>query len=666
MSPKLFPVALIISAFIVHKSPVFGQKKEWVIQTDDTRIAIGTKDNSLMIFSLNSLQSKGNWTKIPSVLPLVNTVEWMGKKVATKWTFASADNKDNTVRLSFTNASPALELVSEWQARPGPGPVRHTMRISNYSSFPVTIFNQESIDIQVSALAALRTTYINDDASWPDSIGVYHVGFSNAFKKELKVSEVPDWIPFVILDENNARGIYVGWEWSIGRVEIEGNGKTGRIKMGVDDQFKTDIAPNETFNVPAAFIGAYTGDLDDAANRFRKYLFNHSMPDIITKDDSYPKVEWNAFAATGKKLGSWDPVESKYYPLIDDIAPMGFEEVMIDIGWWESYGDPENKITDHVDWPSGMAAAAKYAHDRNMRFGLYDNESEDLTSDRGKTERYNDIIFLLKDLHADIYRSDATAGPIAQGNFGTNQRAKYAEEVGYWSISGFYEVLDSLYRSVPGFSWENCSNGGGLKDFGALKRCAKIQNQDVYYPSLARKAFYDATFALHPMQLACVVGSWEPWQAKGSVYEFRSASMGAAYWHPDGPQGLNGGPVWNDKQKADITKAVKTYKEKLRPLIRHANLYHIFPRPDERSRDGIQYYDPTTGKGVVYIFQPTEDDKKPVKLKGLNPSTKYLLEFEDQSNSPVVLTGKVLMNNGIMVNLQGAEISELMFITLVK
>jgi hypothetical protein len=25
---------------------------------------------------------------------------------------------------------------------------------------------------------------------------------------------------------------------------------------------------------------------------------------------------------------SWDPVEAKFYPLIDDIAPLGFEEVI--------------------------------------------------------------------------------------------------------------------------------------------------------------------------------------------------------------------------------------------------------------------------------------------------------------------------------------------------
>ena len=36
-----------------------------------------------------------------------------------------------------------------------------------------------------------------------------------------------------------------------------------------------------------------------------------------------------------------------------------------------------------------------------------------------------------------------------------------------------------------------------------------------------------------------------------------------------------------------------------------ADLYHILPRPDGRKWDGIEYYDPAAGKGVVYLFKPS-------------------------------------------------------------
>ena len=92
----------------------------------------------------------------------------------------------------------------------------------------------------------------------------------------------------------------------------------------------------------------------------------------------------------------------------------------------------------------------------------------------------------------------------------------------------------------------------------------------------------------------------------GSVYEFRSSSMGAAYWHPDAPNGGNGGPVWSAQQKSQIKNAVATYKEKLRPLIRNADLYHIFPRPDGIHWDGTEYYDPSAKRGVAYLFKPAD------------------------------------------------------------
>ena len=189
-----------------------------------------------------------------------------------------------------------------------------------------------------------------------------------------------------------------------------------------------------------------------------------------------------------------------------------------------------------------------------------------------------------------------------------------------------------------------------------------MQNQDVYYPVDARRSFYDASYVLHPMQLASVVGSWKPWQAAGSVYEFRSASMGAAYWHPDAPNGGNGGPLWTAQHKADIKKAVATYKEKLRPLIRNADLYHIFPRPDSVRWDGIEYYNPATKKGVVYIFKPSDNgDSQAIKLKGLDPTLRYKITFEDGSNKTTQLMGSTLMKEGITVSLKGTLASELMF-----
>lgn len=643
----------------------------WTLATDDTKLKLGVgKDQQLYVYELGSPAADWNWTTAPAAFPLLGRVDVDGQQRAVRWVYqeGTVDSSDG-VRLTirFSCQEPALELRSVWHARPGRGPVRHCMYLKNSTAASITIYEQETFDLHVRGPQGdTHVCYLSDDATIPDATGVYRDRLSGDYRKTLTITSVnQDWVPYVVVDGNGKCGVYAGWEWSNGRVAIAGDGTANgvRVQMGNGDSFRTDVAAGETFEVPPGFLGAYAGDLDDAGNSVRRYLFQHNMPELIRKDATFPKVEWNAFAPTGKGQGSWEPTETKYYPFIDDIAPLGFEEVVIDIGWWSSYGDPGHIVTHAGNWPRGMAAAAKYAHDRGIRFGLYDNEPEMFTSASGKQERIADISFLLTDLHADFYRSDATAAPVIQGSAGVDHRAHYAEDVQYWATKGFYEVLDGLYAKFPTFLWEDCAGGGAIKDFGVSRRAAKIQNQDRYYPIDARRSFYDSSYCFPPMQLAALDGSWAEWQASGSVYEFRSSSMGAAYWHPDAPNGGNGGPVWSERQKADIRRAVTTYKERLRPLIRNADLYHIFPRPDGMHWDGIEYFDPQAKRGVVYLFKPAEEngnEVSKVKLRGLRDAARYRVTFEDHSNGDCEKSGNELAA-GIDVRLCGGLVSELMF-----
>ena len=71
---------------------------------------------------------------------------------------------------------------------------------------------------------------------------------------------------------------------------------------------------------------------------------------------------------------------------------------------------------------------------------------------------------------------------------------------------------------------------------------------------------------------------------------------------------------------------MKTYKTKIRPLVRTANLYHILPRPDDKVWDGIEYFDPGSKKGAIYIFRPgNPESRQAVKLKGLDSKANVLV-----------------------------------------
>ena len=663
--------------------------RSWTLNTEDTWLVIViNSDNNLHVSELANPAAGHNWAGQSTIFRLMDSVNLNGTSYKLNWIYKNGfiDNSDGTkLSIVFTNESPAMQLESVWHARKGKGPIRHTMFITNKSGKPIRIYEQESICLNLSSTGKnTNVWYINDDGSSPDSTGVYKDLLSDGYNRSLRVSEdAKDWIPIVILDSDSSDGLYIGFEWSIGRMKIEKTRQPEEtlLMAGNGDNFRTDLDNGETFEVPPAFIGTYKGDIDDCGNSLRKYLFNYSMPAILRRDMGFPRTEWNAFAATGKTQGSWDPVESKYYPLVDDIAPLGFEDIVIDVGWWSDvinknpytgeepwtiYKDPFHYISDPVDWPSGMPAASGYAHKKGMRFGLYSwIKPEFLLSNSGINRIIGQISYLFKDLKADFYRSDNIiifSESTIPGTYGSGKRAHYPEDVGYWSTKGYYEVIDSLTSEIPGFYWENCSNGGRLKDFGTLKRAARIQNQDIYYPISARQSFYDASYVLHPMQISSLTGSWSDWQAEGSVFEFRSSSMGSAVWHPDAPNGGNGGPVWSEKQKAEIKKAVDIYKTRIRPLIRKGDLYHIFPRPDNIVWDGIEYFDPSVQKGVVYIFKPKSSvDRQSIRLKGLDMQSEYKITFADGTNGDIILNGRELIKTGIDVTLKGEFISELMF-----
>ena len=650
---------------VTAQAPAAGPPAEkWSVATDDTKVTVGaTTAGQLCLYELSNPADGWNWTAKPSVVDLMSKAKVKDADCDLHWKFKDGtldktDGQKLTIR--FVNESPALELQSVWWARPGRGPVRHTTSIVNRSEDPVTFYEQPSVQVDISGKAddgALNMVTINNDGSTYDKVGVYRQPVNPGFYRTVLTDPFhPQFIPYALFDGGGNHGVYAGVEWSYCRIAaaLAEDQKPGgaRIRGGVHPEFSIDVAPGETFEAPSGLIGAYKGDSDDAGNSLRKYLFNYSMPEIVRKDNGYPKVQWNAFGATGEKPNSWSCLESKYYPLIDDIGPLGFEEVMIDVGWNDAnHCDAHGQLTFDAhpkNWPSGMAKAADYTHQAGMRFGLYMSGHHNMATPEGRDIRMKIVRRLYDEYHVDLWRSDG-AGAVLQPN--------------YQAVKGFYSMLDQLYREIPNFQWENCCDGGRIKDFGAMKRAVKIFMTDSYQSFIVRLAFYDSSFVFPPAQLLGCLGQCRPQGADGMKFAFRTISMGAPEWFIDSPSGSNGNAPWTDEEKAAVKSAVETYKTKIRPLIRSADLYHILPRPGPGTQlDGIEYFDPTTGKGVVYLFKPWGGpDAMTIKLRGLAPDKTYRVTFEDGTNPAVEKTGSELAN-GIEITLKGAGVSELMFL----
>ena len=661
VAPEKTRAAGVLEDSLMTAGPKAGRRIEaWTVATDDTKLTVGaTDEGQLVIYELSNPAAGWNWTRAPSVLPLVKTVGVGTATRGIRWTFKDgrvdkADGQKAT--LVFGCEDPALELTSEWWARPGRGPVRHALRITNRSNGPVKVFDPPTLHLDLAAgkdLGELTLWTFHTDGGTPDKVGVYRDPVRPPFSQQIRTSSKGEFIPYAVFDAGGRQGMYVGIEWGCCRVACvapEGwPAGTFRVRGGEFAGFSPVVGPGETFASPPGFAGAYKGDVDDAGNSLRRYLFNYNMPEVVRKDATYPKVQWNAFGATAKQGASWDSVEAKYYPMIDSIAPLGFEEVMLDVGWWE--GEPTHPAEpkgDSVDWPSGMAKAAEHAHKAGMRFGLYWNKGELMSTAEGRQRRMAHIRRLYEEHKADMWRSDGTGGRVVGDS--------YAE------VNGFYDMLDQLYRELPHFQWENCQNGGRHKDFGSMKRSVKIFLTDSYGAHQVRQAFYDGSFVYPPAQLMGCIGLQQPKGVAGMKSAFRSCSLGAPEWFIDAPTGLNSKVPWTDDEKAAVKSAVTTYKTRIRPLVRNADLYHILPRPDGKNWDGIQYHDPAAGKGVVYLFKPgAVADTITLKLRGVDPGRRYRVSFEDGANPTAEKTGAELVK-GLEVTLKGAPVSELVWI----
>lgn len=636
--------------------------QSWTLATDDTQLTLGvTAGGELVVRELRCPAAGWNWISNPVAFGLWPQAEVAGQSKQLRWRFVEAaadESEGRKLTLRFACDDPALEVTSEWHARQGPGPVQHHMAISNRSAQAVTIGEQPTFDLDLAGAAAM--SYFHSDGGTPDATGVYRrvLGDSPAGRRyTVRAAPSGQFIPYTVFEAGEGHGVYLGLEWSFCRIEAVtlagGASPAVRVRAGNVADLRAELAPGQMLPLRPGFLGAYRGDLDDAGNRLRRWLLRYCVPDVLRQDTGYPKVQWNAFGATGKTPGSWDPVEKKFYPLIDDIAPLGFEEVMIDVGWWQG-NEPDS---DQADWSSGMKKAADYAHEKGMRFGLYWTDNLDMANPDGRRQRAERIRRLFREYDADMWRSDCTRGEVIGSSFG--------------SVRGFYEMVETLAQEIPDFQWENCCGGGRIKDYGAMRRAVKIFNSDTYSALHVRQAFYDSSYAFHPVQLEGHVGSvdgrFRPRGVTGMRYAFRSMSMGAPEWFLDAPNGGNGTEPWTQEEKDAVKACVETYKARIRPLVRAADLYHILPRPDGRSRDAIEYYDNTSGKGVVYLFQPSpKDPTEPVRFKGLDAKRMYRLHFEDGTSPPTVKSGAELMDKGLPVTLSGEEMSELIFFEVAR
>jgi alpha-galactosidase len=653
------------------------------------------------------------------------SVEFNGTTVPITWRHKKeldAHQYPHRALFVYESENPHLRLSWEWQARADFGPIEHRITIENLGNTEVWLPMIDSLrlDWDVPANEDLRHFYIDKGSGTPSKEGThlekiddgYHwTGHSSTYDHTPE-GQSREIIPaeFVFTQGQQKQGWYAGIEFSgRTRISLERRGDRVLSVLGLNPEpgpFRTRLVPGGSFESPTVFLGAFSGGPDDAANQLRPWVRAVLGNPLTWKDSHYPYVvnnSWGSGMAVDEALALRMIAESK---------ELGVEMFHIDAGWFRGVGD---WYPNPQKFPHGLANIADEAHKQGLRFGIWvdwtqaaldtqpgalnvrdpkvadwmvsdvapnwkPEEFKGQTVDLGVPAAHDylrkEVKRIVDDYHLDMLehdgylvaqgctRDDHPHAPPNQSTMKVTHEwgsdfvtSSNSTDVSYHAVRAYYDIYAHTRAEHPGLIFEICNDGGRMVDFGSAAHGDYFSITDTYDPLSNRRAFHDTSYLLPAAMLESYVEKWPTPRPENFVYMLRSGMMGWVTLMLDTS-------VWTPEQHEAAKQAIALYKEKLRPLIRDARLYHVSPRPDGVHWDGIEYWDPARGEGVVFAFRGTVPDEPRHKfaLAGLDPARQYKLHFQDGTAPDHTATGRELMD-GVEVSLPTPLSSELVFVS---
>jgi alpha-galactosidase len=653
---------------------------------------------------------------------LIPVVERGGKSLSLSWKLDREASRITGRRVTFVyeSGSPKLRLRWMWSARSRSGPVEHSVSIENLSGADVLLPVEPSLTWrwQLSKAREYQMLYVEKGGGKPGPIGtalepiddgLRWSGESSTYARE-QAWRLREIIPFVLIQEKGSgqSGFYVGIESSSRtRITLERQGEELRGAAGLNPDpapARLRLAPGETLHLPPVFLGAAFRGVDATGNRLRHWIRTSLAASPAQKDVRYPYLvlnSWGSGMAINTSLG---------LRMLGDAAALGFEMFHVDAGWFRGVGD---WVADPAKFPEGLAALADEAHRKGLKFGLWVDWTQAGTSrqpgslgiddpatrnwmvsdppdGRWKPEPFKGMTVdlgvpavadwaerethrIVAVNHLDMLEHDGylVAQGCARGDHPhappdpTNLRIEMegvwpfvistnSADVSLRATEAYYAVQESLRKQHPGLLLEVCNDGGRMVDFGSAAHADYFSITDAYDPLSNRQAFFDASHVLPPTMLETYVEKWPAPRRENFLYMLRSGMMGWLTLMQDPHD-------WTAEQREAAKAEVGFYKDKLRPLIRSADLYHLTGRPDGKGWDAVEYFDPARGSGAIYVFRGSdpEPSASSLPLRGLPSGRWYRLEFRDHPEDNRTMSGRQLLAEGIGVTLPMPDSSEI-------
>lgn len=709
------------------------EKSEAFLRSADETVILSAADGGLKIVSLYLHGSRNEYIGTPSEFSLPQFVEIAGRKTRIAWEFekiTESDGTDNgteykTVDFHYTYGN-SLELTVSAVARHSlNGPFEFRSVIKNSADDEVRIIPEKFASfeaplegqlISVKKESGYAEGYKSKDGIEYNGSGIYSTDVKKganviAWTNVYQNYNVNGYLP-MIYQVTERGGLYCALEWSSGRVTAAAGDTSVRFAVDMDyvsennDRFSTLVNPGDEIALPSVYIGAFDGSLDNGSNIFKRWFFECKAPSALRDNPMEPLSQMDM--QTG-------------------VETYGVESIKWDYGWWSSEESVFPWKTLEGSWIlrseaykgvlagygcNGLPDFGELCKSKGLNWTAYVLLHDTLDSAGRPTDEFGEFNSLshpewfsnrvvsdgmgqscdlgneecveyLKTAMADFFKTNgintwrSDFEPICYSSDLENRHDSYGDDVMYWCTVGFNDLLSSLYENVPGFRYECCSSGGGLKDLNSARYAVSINTDDSGQYLGMRMTFYDSSYVIHPAQLQfpCNVDLFNP--GVGELYPEINTTAGEDFDLKKTMLDMGmrsmilGSPMFSTQsvkcEKEYYEKYSRLYAEKIRPIIREGDLYHILPRPNGVDFDGVMYsapYSASDTKGVVFLFKPTEapGDICHITLDGLRPDKEYSLSFTDRPEQNMTASGETLMTDGVDVVIEYIG-SELIFIT---
>jgi hypothetical protein len=488
---------------------------------------------------------------------------------------------------------------------------------------------------------------------------------------------------FVVDHSAAERGLFGGWEWSgavDATIKSDPSGLT-EISIGhLDELFTHMLEPGEEIESPVAFVGLFSGDLDDAGDITRRLAEAHYIPErpqlrFLREGAEFPYLMADTWGASS----GWPTRREEYldepivHKLIEQAAEYGVEVFSLDKAWERVVGDWH--AAD--GFPNGIRGLSDHAHKHGMSFSLWcpwgsadpsspvakehpdwlatwDGEpagwswgwhSLCLGHEPAREWVISELDRMIVDYDLDWILHDMEM--IARCN--STEHTHQPGSANWSNTKALYETIDHIRAKYPHMIVENCWNGGRMIDFGMLKRHDTSIGDDWNLAISNRLASYGMTRFM-PAYFSSKWMADEP--TLPPRYAVRSCIFG-------GPWYLMGDwPSWSDEMKRETHAAIEIYK-RTRAMIARSQVFHLGePHTSSSGWDAIEAYDESTDAAIIFAYRghdfPPGTSTVPQPLRafprGLEPERSYRVTYQDRDDS-FVATGAEIATDGVPLDL---------------